>query len=84
MASSSVHEQPQAIDAPTAAPTHTTTSPRTGGLKEKAGLLKTKYTTRDGWLGDYDYAWCVCSLSCKFRMLSGRYCVGYAHQHFRS
>ena len=56
MASTPVHEQPQSVDPPTV-PTLSTSSPKSGGLKDRALRIKKKYTTRDGWLGDYDYAW---------------------------
>lgn len=33
------------------------TRARGGGLRARAAFVREKVTTRDGWLGDYDYAW---------------------------
>ncbi|KAJ7089093.1 Xanthine/uracil permease [Mycena epipterygia] len=54
--STTVQEQPNGPSAPSV---HTPTKPSAGRISR----LKTKVTTRDGWLGNYDYAWlCLPSL----------------------
>ncbi|PPQ94824.1 hypothetical protein CVT25_007461 [Psilocybe cyanescens] len=52
MSSTPVQEQPQAIAPPAIA-----SSSRLTPLKERAARLKKKVTTKNGWIGDYDYAW---------------------------
>ncbi|KAL5529884.1 hypothetical protein ACEPAF_6141 [Sanghuangporus sanghuang] len=47
-------EQPQPTPPPsTGAPG----APRSSRLREKALRYKEKFTTKEGWLGDYDYVW---------------------------
>ncbi len=48
--SSIVKEQLRPTESPVVQP------PRTG-LRSRAGRLAHKFTTKEGWLGDYDYAW---------------------------
>ncbi|KAL5487497.1 hypothetical protein ACEPAI_5605 [Sanghuangporus weigelae] len=47
-------EQPQPTPPPS---TGARGAPRSSRLREKALRYKEKFTTREGWLGDYDYAW---------------------------
>ncbi|KAH9482166.1 Purine permease [Psilocybe cubensis] len=61
-----VQEQPQAIAPPAVA-----SSSRFGPLKERAARLKKKVTTKQGWIGDYDYAW-LCSPRLPFMKQSDR------------
>lgn len=49
MSSSVVQEQPQAVPSPS----------KFAALKESVGHFQHKFTTKDGWVGDYDYAWYV-------------------------
>lgn len=50
------HEPPAETDAPT---------PRITSFKAYVSRLVTKFTTRHGWVGDYDYAW-LCAPSLPF------------------
>jgi len=47
----SVDTQPQPIAGPSVP------SSRLSGVKEAFGNIKRKVTTKQGWIGDYDYAW---------------------------
>ena len=51
---SAVDSQPQAIPAP-----EVPKPSRFDGVKTKFAHIKEKVTTREGWVGDYDYAWWV-------------------------
>ncbi|KAF8871389.1 xanthine/uracil permease [Gymnopilus junonius] len=51
MSSTPVQAQPRATEPPVIP-----TTPRRVQLKDGARRLKKKFTTRDGWFGDYDYA----------------------------
>ena len=42
---------------PVPSPSFQHNSGRTSGFNSRLAHLKHKYTTREGWLGDYDYAW---------------------------
>ncbi|KAF5320857.1 hypothetical protein D9619_000117 [Psilocybe cf. subviscida] len=48
MSSSHIQEQPQAVPPPQS---------KISLVKERASRIRRKVTTRDGWIGDYDYAW---------------------------
>ncbi|CAA7259443.1 unnamed protein product [Cyclocybe aegerita] len=56
-------QQPQATAPPTVPPA--SSSSRFAPLKERAQRIKKKVTSRDGWMGDYDYAW-LCSPTLPF------------------
>ncbi|KJA29562.1 hypothetical protein HYPSUDRAFT_126432 [Hypholoma sublateritium FD-334 SS-4] len=47
MSSTAVQEQPKAVPAPS----------KFAAIKESVGHFQHKLTTKDGWVGDYDYAW---------------------------
>lgn len=49
-----IKEQPAPITAPAVAPEPTAT--RGSALKTTVSHVVQKFTTREGWLGDYDYA----------------------------
>lgn len=50
-----IKEQPAPITAPAVAPEPT--AMRGSALKTTVSHVVQKFTTREGWLGDYDYAW---------------------------
>jgi hypothetical protein len=49
---SAVDSQPEAIPPP-----ELPKPSRFDGVKNKFAHIKEKVTTREGWVGDYDYAW---------------------------
>ena len=52
-----IDSQPRETTAPeVAAPS------KFAGVKNTLGLIKDKVTTKEGWIGDYDYGWSVLSL----------------------
>jgi hypothetical protein len=54
-----VQEKPEPTPEPSTSPG------AVGTLKENTSRLGRKFTTQQGWLGDYDYAWlCLPSLPC--------------------
>ncbi|KAF6749014.1 purine permease [Ephemerocybe angulata] len=57
---SAIDSQPQAT-----APPEVPRSSRFGGVKESLVRMKEKVTTKEGWVGDYDYAW-LCTPSLPF------------------
>ncbi|KAF8721811.1 hypothetical protein AX14_010182 [Amanita brunnescens Koide BX004] len=58
-----VSAQPEPVPSPTFESGHQSTSQK--ALRQKLEKYKQKVTTKDGWLGDYDYAWlCTPSLPC--------------------
>ena len=69
MSSASMDSVTKQQPAPTAPPTLTTTSVTADAaataqpngassfIKDKANWLRWKFTTREGWFGDYDYRW---------------------------
>ncbi len=53
-------------------------SSRGAALKERASRFAKKFMTRDGWLGDYDYGWCVFQFMCaipRFNPPAGSVCL---------
>jgi uric acid-xanthine permease len=50
-----VSAQPEPVPSPTFESGHQSTSQK--ALRQKLEKYKQKVTTKDGWLGDYDYAW---------------------------
>ncbi|KAF8165944.1 xanthine/uracil permease [Crassisporium funariophilum] len=62
MSSEPVINQPEATHTPVVP---TSSSSPQSFFKEKASRIKRKVTTRDGWIGDYDYAW-LCTPSLPF------------------
>ncbi|KAF8187211.1 xanthine/uracil permease [Pholiota molesta] len=58
---SPIQEQPQVIPSPSVFST----------FKARAERIKTKVTTKDGWIGDYDYAW-LCTPKLPFKHQANR------------
>ena len=76
---SAVDSQPEAIPPP-----EVPKPSRLDGVKTKLAHIKEKVTTREGWVGDYDYAWWVRRLSLSESFLTRMNCSGYACPRFRS
>ncbi|KAF9535162.1 xanthine/uracil permease [Crepidotus variabilis] len=57
--SPSVHAQPSPVKPPevTISPEASPSRSRGSKLAQEARRVKHKFTTRDGWFGDYDYSW---------------------------
>ncbi|KDR84342.1 hypothetical protein GALMADRAFT_87260 [Galerina marginata CBS 339.88] len=71
MSSTPVQDQPKRTESPTVP------SSKLGPLKDSAHRLKTKFTTRDGWIGDYDYSW-LCTPRLPFMKQANRLPPFYA------
>ncbi|EMD40274.1 hypothetical protein CERSUDRAFT_110878 [Gelatoporia subvermispora B] len=56
MSDSSIKVQPRAMASPDASHSHLEAG-RGAGVRARLGRYHRKLTTRDGWLGGYDYAW---------------------------
>jgi uric acid-xanthine permease len=60
---STTKDQPGPVPSPSLAPAHAHTT----AFRSRLSYLKHKFTTREGWFGDYDYAW-LCTPALPFAL----------------